>query len=192
LFGESSSSDVVNLTLNGDFYGDIVLDSSYQIFDMNLEPGPNTILIQGVQRGTPFDYISPEFRLLRTELLEGENPGPFQILILPDAVAALDNIAFPQIGISKSQYPDTVFHMTEAWKGRFLYRPAIPAKSPKLLTLDRTDTAKIVARRKYNLAPPVPARCPTVQTNPDTGERLRDQRDEYPPAAFLESADPIN
>jgi hypothetical protein len=185
------TGDVINLILNDKFYPDVVLDSSYQIFDMDLEPGANSILIRGESQGTPLDYITPELRLLSTELLEGEENGPFQSLILPGDIAALDTIAFPQIGMSRSRFPNSVMHMQDAWKGTDSdFRPALPKVAPKLLTLDR-DGAE--SRREYNLRPPVPAkkRCLGVTINPNTGKPERDEVDEWPPAVTRESAAPI-
>jgi hypothetical protein len=133
------TGDVINLILNDKFYPDVVLDSSYQIFDMDLEPGANSILIRGESQGTPRDYITPELRLLSTELLEGEENGPFQSLILPGDIAALDTIAFPQIGMSQGRHPNSVQHMREAWRGfpSSDFRPAKPEVAPKLLTVER-------------------------------------------------------
>jgi hypothetical protein len=187
------TGDVINLILNDKFYPDVVLDSSYQIFDMDLEPGANSILIRGESQGTPRDYITPELRLLSTELLEGEENGPFQSLILPGDIAALDTIAFPQIGMSQGRHPNSVQHMREAWRGfpSSDFRPAKPEVAPKLLTVEREGADD---RRSYNLRPPfVPVgyKCPGDSISPINGQRVQDQIDEWPPAVTKESAAPI-
>ncbi|MGB8699629.1 MAG: hypothetical protein WCD18_09460, partial [Thermosynechococcaceae cyanobacterium] len=138
------SGDTIDLLFNSEIYPDIVLTNSYQVFKMDLRPGYNSIFIRAVkQGGTISDPITPEIDLFGSQLLQDEDSGPFQFVMVPGQILGLEKIAFPQIGMSKSRFPQSVVHMKDAWRGSppSEYRDAIPLKAPKLLTLDRKNEA---------------------------------------------------
>ena len=86
--------------------------------------------------------------------------------------------------LSKSKYPASGKHIEDAWAGKpSQFRPSPPeVTKAHLLTIDRPNTDM---RRKQSIAgTPV---CKQFHENKQ-GELVRDQRDEYPPAAFIENA----
>jgi hypothetical protein len=186
-FSIDESGGTIDITLNGRYVKTVTLTVGGAVISLPaLKPGTNNLGFNG-RVPPPTGPIIAGVRFDRTDILP-EEPY-FKGIVVRGGEKKVVKLGFPQVQYSQYDFPESAQHVREVWsKPPSPMEEPIPGKPetplrrgpyPRLLTVDRD--------RRDEIPPYLGATKRRNQSVKNYRCKSGDDRDEYPPAVFLEN-----